>query len=153
MTKRLIRKPGSAVGRKIPGPDTAELLIVAHDRCRRRGIKVFGYHFTCEKPLKLKLKDLDPKIATRICRHGELRVREYDAAGKCLTPERANPPLPKKRPKAKKPPTPSPAGQAAKKVLGITDPPKPKSNHPKPAKSLPGVEPKRRRGRSGGADG
>lgn len=155
MPKTITSRSGVAKGRHLPGPDTVELLVVAHDRCRRRGIKVFGHHFTCQEPTKLKISDLKPEIAAKICRHGELRVREYDKDGKCLTPERANPPLPEKKAKAKAKATPSPAGPASKKARGIKDPPKTPTNHPKPAAPLSdgGVAPKRRRKPAGGADG
>ena len=165
--EKLIRAPGMAPSRQVPRSGTVALEVVAHPRCGKRGLKTFGHHFTAE-PVTLAISELDPSIVKRICAHGDLRYKEFDDSGKCLTPERKAPVPPDKKKaaaaliakKKAKAPVPSPAGTAAKKARGVKDKPPQTSNHPEPAKPLPGMpeskppadKPIRSRRRRGGAD-
>jgi hypothetical protein len=130
------RIAGFARRAQIPQAETVSLSVVAHDRCKRRGIKVFSQHFTCDEAIELSVAELPPGIANKICRHPELIVQEFNKQGDCLTPERPQPPTPKKRRAAEGGPAESPAGPASKKRRGIQDPQR-TSNHPRPAAPIP----------------
>lgn len=143
---------GIAKRRQVPAAEATRLSVTAHSRCARRGIKILGVVFTCDKPIELEIAKLPAGIANRICRHPELVVVEF-AGDKRLTPERAAPRPPRRRVSASmrltpSSPGPNVAGPANAKRRGV----KPKAaavgsggatNHPKPA--APAAEKKPRK--------
>lgn len=144
---------GAARRRAVPSVDATKLSITAHDRCRRRGIKLMGLHFTCGEAIELTISKLPRGIAAKLCTHPELIAIEFDKEGKRLTPEIKRPKPPERKltgsqllnPKGK--PVPSPAGTLATKrrrasgeLPAPKEPTKGKSgatNHPKPAELAP----------------
>ena len=66
-----------------PAKGTEKLIVVAGGRCGPQGLKMFGFHFTAE-PTEILLAGFDRLKASRICRHGDLRVTEVAAGGEVL---------------------------------------------------------------------
>lgn len=151
---------GFAKRRAVPSADATKLSITAHGRCRRRGIKLFGLHFTCDNAIDLEIAKLPPGIVGRICRHPELIVIEFKGKER-ITPVRVAPKPPKRTTRAtqlinpKRKATPSPAGPLSRKRRKLTDE-KPKharvegkegaKNHPRPAERRPAERASRRDG-------
>lgn len=89
-------KPGAA-GKPAPlgglRPDTVALEVVCHPRCMPHGLKIMGRHFT-DKPLVLKVSDLEIRRRRRLLSHPELSVKQLSSAPAERKPE---PEVPVKR--------------------------------------------------------
>ncbi len=76
-----------------PTEGAEKLIVIAGGRCGPQGLKMFGFHFTSE-PTEVALADLDPRKATRLCRHGDLLVTEVGGGGEVLLAPATSPKLP-----------------------------------------------------------
>ncbi len=133
----LKHRPGMSRSRALPGPKTTALSIKSKSRCGARGLRMFGFHFKCDKAIVIKLSEIEWDVARRLCAHGELDIIEIDKSDQVLTPKRKVPPKPiSKAEKARAAAKPT-AGKEAKRMRGIPEEPPPKSNHPRPAEPVP----------------